>query len=68
MVIVIMYYAYAAVQSGNFDFGLFTGLVVLSGYLTQLMLQSTNKFKDLTNNFTHVEKLRNLFDTTPEIT
>ncbi len=66
LVLVIMYYSYYSYQTWTFDFGEFTGLVAMTWYLNQLMLNLSKKFQDLTKNYTHIERLWNFFDTTPE--
>lgn len=57
-----IWYAYWSIKQWNFSIGLFAALVALSGYLTSSIMRSTDLFKNIMKNFTHIEKLRDLFD------
>jgi len=65
--IAALYYARSSWMAWTFSLGLFTGLIAVIWYLTELMIGATQKFKNITNYFTHIEKLRNLLDTVPQI-
>gem|GEM_PF-5032981 len=65
--LLIVYYARSHGVDGTFSFGIFNGLIVTIGYLSQLVVNSTQTFKDLTNQFTHIEKFRELLDSTAKI-
>lgn len=65
LLIIIIYYSYSSIIAGTFSYELFTALVIMIGYLTQLMISVTSKYKDLTNSFTHTEKMRDIFDSMP---
>lgn len=62
----IVYYARSAGVAWTFSFAIFNALLLISGYLWQLVINTTQAFKVLTKQFTEIEKLRNLFDTTPK--
>ncbi len=65
LLIIIIYYTYTNIIAWTFSYELFTALVIMIWYLTQLMVGVTSKYKDLTNNFTHTEKLRDIFEEMP---
>ncbi len=60
--IVALFYAYTSIRDGTFSIGLFAALIAMIWYLSQLMLQSTESFKELWDQFIHIEKLREFFD------
>lgn len=64
-VVMVLMTSYWSLQSGTFDIVLFTGLVAMIGYLVQLMLKLADQIKKISESMTHVERIRDLFDTTP---
>jgi ATP-binding cassette subfamily B protein len=61
-IVILLIHTYLSIIGDTFSFGTFTALVGMSGYLIPLMLTSTNTFKEMTENFIHIEKLWELFD------
>lgn len=64
--ICVMVYAYVSLRDGTFSLWLFSALLWMTWFLTQLMITSTDTFKKVMDRYTHVEKLRKLFDEAPE--
>lgn len=65
-IVILLIHTYLSIIWNTFSFGTFTALVGMSGYLIPLMLSSTNTFKEMTENFVHIEKLWDLFDKNKE--
>jgi len=60
--IVALLYAYFSLRDGTFSLWLFSALVAMIWYLWQLMLKSTQAFKDLGDQMIHVERLWSYLD------
>lgn len=65
IVIATMVYGYISLKNWNFSFGTFGALIALSGYLSSSIMWSTDVFKQMTQNYTHVEKLWDFLDNAP---
>lgn len=62
----VIYYAYKTWQDGTFSLGIFNGLIATIWYFSQLLVTSTRSLKEVSKNFINIEKLWELFDTTPQ--
>lgn len=60
--IVSLVYAYMSLRDWTFSLWLFSALIAMVGYLWQLMLKSTQAFKDLWDQLIHVERLWSYMD------
>lgn len=67
LTVIFLRVAYFQASQWVFDFGLFAALSALTWYLVQMMLAFAERMKKISQYITHVEKLWELFDTTPKV-
>lgn len=67
LTVVILWVSYFHASAGIFDFWLFAALSALTGYLVQMMLSFAHRMKSISQYMTHVEKLWEFFDSTPQV-
>lgn len=68
LTLIVLYYAYVSGKDWTFSLGIFNGLIATIWYFSQLLVNSTRTFKEVSKNFIHIEKLWELFDTAPQDT
>lgn len=61
----IIVYAYITLQDWTFSLGMFSALLWMTWFLTQLMITTTDNFKKWMDWYTHIEKLWNMFEEAP---
>lgn len=62
-IVVVLFLALDAMRQGTFVFADFVVMTTMIGYLTSSVMWSTEVFKDITKNFTFVQKIWHFFDT-----
>jgi hypothetical protein len=62
-IVVVLFLAVDTMRQGTFVFADFVVMTTMIGYLTSSVMWSTEVFKDITKNFTFVQKIWNFFDT-----
>lgn len=67
-VVLIVLYAIYGISSGEFSYPTFVGLVAVWWIANNSVIKFTNRFKDFTKDFVHIEKLRSTFDELPQMT
>lgn len=60
-IIVILFLAVDTISSGNFVFADFVVMTTMIGYLTSSVMWSTEVFKDISKNFTYIQKIWSFF-------
>jgi len=67
LVFLIVLYSIQSLQTDTFSYAVFAGMMAIVWFLTQLVINVTSNFKDLTKDFFHVEKLREAIDEAPKM-
>lgn len=67
LVFLIIMYSIQTLQSGEFSYATFTGMMSIIGFLMPMVINYTSKMKDFTKDFIHIEKLREIVDDAPRI-
>lgn len=67
IIIIVLFYTITGIKDGTFVFANFVAATTMIGYLMASILRSTDVFKDITKNFTYIQKIRSFFDNTKTI-
>lgn len=67
IIVILLFYTVSNIKHWTFVFADFVAATTMIGYLMASTLRSTEVFKDITKNFTYIQKIRNFFDNTKTI-
>lgn len=67
IIVIVLFYTITGIKTHTFIFADFVAATTMIGYLMASTLRSTEVFKDITKNFTYIQKIRDFFDTTKSI-
>ena len=67
IIVIVLFYTVSNIKQDTFVFADFVAATTMIGYLMASTLRSTEVFKDITKNFTYIQKIRDFFDKTKTI-
>jgi ABC-type multidrug transport system fused ATPase/permease subunit len=65
IIVLVLFYSVNAMRDGTFRFADFVVATTMIGYLMSSITHSVEVFKNLTKNFSHIEKIWQFFDNSP---
>lgn len=65
IIVSVLFYSVDMMRSDTFSFSDFVVATTMIGYLLSSLMRSVDVFKNITKNFSHIEKIRKFFDDAP---